>query len=165
MTHQASGQWDKEYPGHQGTRDQLLRKMLTMFQAQTHTAQGSSLPGAVRCCTNLCLWGKAGPGPTQTHLFYPALPVCPASQQGNKNRTANMHGVLTVCHHASHLTDIYWLILLTNPVSRYCYYSHFTNGHAGTERLHNNHRHTAGKWYNWNSEPDRESHLFKIHIC
>ena len=24
MTHQASGQWDKEYPGHRATKDQLL---------------------------------------------------------------------------------------------------------------------------------------------
>jgi len=39
MTHQAAGQWDKEYPGHQGTRDQLLGR-------ENAGAQGVSAPHA-----------------------------------------------------------------------------------------------------------------------
>lgn len=35
MTHQTSGQWDKEYPGYQSTRDQLVRE-----NAGAHCASG-----------------------------------------------------------------------------------------------------------------------------
>lgn len=50
MTHQASGQWDKEYPGHRATRDQIEGEIsvVTVYQLQIQDARGgSSYLGAV----------------------------------------------------------------------------------------------------------------------
>lgn len=44
MTHQASGQRDKEYPGHQGTRDQLLGPNHTRPKAVVYTALYEPMP-------------------------------------------------------------------------------------------------------------------------
>lgn len=42
MTHQTSGQWDKEYPGSSGKMP-----VLTVYLAQTHSAQSCSFYGAL----------------------------------------------------------------------------------------------------------------------
>lgn len=77
MTHQATGQWDREYPGHLGKQDWLLGAY-----AGTHCAGAprTALEAAVVMVPVSQCPGGSRPGSTQTH-FVPAEPVRPVPQK------------------------------------------------------------------------------------
>lgn len=146
----AKFKWELEWlirPQVNGTRSTLATKVqeislsgkmrvLTVHLAQTHSAQSCSFYGALWTYLHLWIW-------TNTNTFFNLHCQCALlCNNGNKITIANTYRVLGLCHRSLHLTNTYWLILVTNPISRYCFlfvclFSHFTNKQAGTERLSN----------------------------
>lgn len=55
------------------------------------------------------------------HIFNLHCQCTLLCNNGNKTTIANTDGVLGLCHHSLHLTNTYWLILVTNLISEDCF--------------------------------------------
>lgn len=126
MTHQTSGQWDKEYPGHRASRDQLFggKCGCPPWTSCKNTSSSQVLDKwtplrASRTSTNR---NKNFTLPCQLH-----------TNNGGKNTTANICSLLFF-----HAHDKYWAInSCNNPVSRYWVIIPILRDKTSEERLSN----------------------------